>query len=59
MDFEASKEIFHYGNTAALYEVIDLALGPCTLINPADVGEIVNQDNLNWRFFMISYLQTW
>jgi hypothetical protein len=56
MDFEASKEIFHYGNTAALYEVIDLALGPCTLIDPADAGEIVNQDNLNWRFFMISYL---
>ena len=56
MDFEASKYIFNYGNTVALYEVIDLALGPQTLIDPADGKELVNQDNLNWRLFIISYL---
>ena len=56
MDFEASKYIFNYGNTVALYEVIDLALGPQTFIDPADGKELVNQDNLNWRLFIISYL---
>jgi hypothetical protein len=56
MDFEASKYIFNYANTAALYEVIDLALGPTTSIDPTDGGEVLNQDNLNWRNFIISYL---
>ena len=56
MDFEASKYIFNYSNTEALYEVIDLALGPQTSIDPVDGEEVVNQDNLNWRFFIISYL---
>ncbi len=56
MDFEASKYVFNYANTEALYEVIALALGPTTLIDPADGKEVVNQDNLDWRFFIISYL---
>ena len=56
MDFEASKYIFNYSNTEALYQVIDLALGPQTSIDPVDGEEVVNQDNLNWRFFIISYL---
>ena len=56
MDFEASKYIFNYRNTEALYEVIDLALGPQSSIDPVHGEEVVNQDNLNWRFFIISYL---
>ena len=44
MDYDVSKSIFNYDNTAALYEVIDLALGPD------------NTANLDWRYFMISYL---
>jgi hypothetical protein len=44
MDYDVSKCIFNYDNTAALYEVIDLALG------------VDNTRNLDWRFFMISYL---
>ena len=48
MDFEASKYIFNYSNTEALYEVIDLALGPQTSIDPVKGEEVVNQDNLNW-----------
>jgi hypothetical protein len=44
MDYEASKQIFNYANTEALYEVIDIAV-------------VVNTNtNANWRFFMISYL---
>jgi hypothetical protein len=44
MDYEASKQIFNYANTEALYEVIDLAVGVNT------------NANANWRFFLISYL---
>ena len=44
MDYEASKQIFNYANTEALYEVIDLAVGTNTTTNA------------NWRFFIISYL---
>jgi hypothetical protein len=44
MDYEASKQIFNYANTEALYEVIDLAVGANTTTNA------------NWRFFIISYL---
>ncbi len=44
MDYEASKRIFNYANTEALYEVIDLAVGVNT------------NTNANWRFFLISYL---
>jgi hypothetical protein len=44
MGYDVSKCIFNYDNTAALYEVIDLALG------------LDNKANLDWRFFMISCL---
>ncbi len=44
MDYEASKQIFNYANTEALYEVIDLAVGVNT------------NTNANWRYFMISFL---
>ena len=44
MDYDVSKCIFNYDNTAALYELIDLAVGED------------NTKNLDWRFFMISYL---
>ena len=55
-DYDSSKQIFNYDNTAALYEVIDLALGPTTIIDPANGEELVNQSNLDWRNFIISYL---
>jgi hypothetical protein len=37
MDYEASKQIFNYANTEALYEVIDIAVGVNTTTN------------VNWR----------
>lgn len=55
-DYDSSKQIFNYDNTAALYEVIDLALGPTTTSDPATREDVVNQSNLDWRNFMISYL---
>ena len=55
-DYDSSKQIFNYDNTTALYEVIDLALGPTTTSDPATREDIVNQFNLDWRNFMISYL---
>ena len=55
-DYDSSKQIFNYDNTTALYEVIDLALGPTTISDPATREDVVNQSNLDWRNFMISYL---
>lgn len=55
-DYDSSKQIFNYDNTAALYEVIDLALGPTTTSDPATREDVLNQSNLDWRNFMISYL---
>ena len=55
-DYDSSKQIFNYDNTAALYEVIDLALGPTTIFDPATRKDVANQSNLDWRNFMISYL---
>ena len=55
-DYDSSKQIFNYDNTTALYEVIDLALGPTTTSDPATREDVVNQSNLDWRNFMISYL---
>jgi len=55
-DYDSSKQIFNYDNTAALYEVINLALGPERTIDPANGEEILNQSNLDWRNFMILYL---
>ena len=59
MDYESSKQIFNYKNTAALYEVIDIALPQLTEVQiqaNAALGVIVEDKNSNWRFFMISYL---
>ena len=55
-DYDSSKQIFNYDNTTALYEVIDLALGPTTTSDPATREDVLNQSNLDWRNFMISYL---
>ena len=56
MDYDTSKKIFNYANTAALYEVIDIAVGVSHPTNALGEPLPINEANGNWRLFMIAYL---
>jgi hypothetical protein len=56
MDYDTSKKIFNYANTAALYEVIDIAVGVSHPTNALGEPLPINEANGNWRLFIIAYL---